>query len=163
VCAQVTDTMMITFAPLPIVNAGPDRLTCADQEGIDLSGIISNSLGGIWSTGGSGFFAPSATNLLTLYYFSTADSASGRIILSTTYFPSAADQAAGSVTLNLTSTGNGDCYFYSDNITITFGIPLVNAGIDDTVCTTNFPVQLNGSGANGTWSGGAGTFLPGVN
>ncbi len=110
-----------------------------------LTGAVSGgSTTGIWTTTGSGTFAPSATTL------------------NATYHPSIGDLAIGSVTLTLTSTG--PCTPEDDAMVVTFSPkPIPDAGPDQSVCRNNSVVQLAGSVLNavgGVWTGGAGAFLP---
>ncbi|MEZ4801051.1 MAG: hypothetical protein R2809_15015 [Flavobacteriales bacterium] len=64
----------------------------------------------------------------------------------------------------MTSTGNNTCVAVADNVTITFApSPIVNAGIDQTVCGNNAQVNLNGFinfALGGQWSGGLGSYAP---
>ncbi|MEB2340957.1 MAG: gliding motility-associated C-terminal domain-containing protein [Flavobacteriia bacterium] len=144
----VSDQVTITITPAPVVNAGANLATCANQPTAQLAGVVTNATGGVWS-GGSGTFNPSANNL------------------NATYTPTLGEIAAGTVTLTLTSTGNGLCNAVSDQVVITIApAPVVNAGVDQTVCSNNANVQLAGSvthAAGGIWSGGTGGFSPSIN
>ena len=144
----VSDQVTFTITPAPIANAGIDRTVCANQPTAQLSGVVNNATGGIWS-GGSGTFNPSNTNL------------------NATYTPTLGEIAAGTVTLTLSSTGNGLCNGVSDQVVISIApSPVVNAGVDRTVCSNNSNVQMAGSVSNaggGIWSGGTGTFSPSIN
>ncbi|HRG00767.1 MAG TPA: gliding motility-associated C-terminal domain-containing protein, partial [Bacteroidia bacterium] len=67
--------------------------------------------------------------------------------------------------LTLTSTNNANCNAVTDNIIINFTpSPVVNAGVDFTICRNNPSSVLSGSVSGGTstgiWSGGLGTFNP---
>src|SRR6185503_5059640 len=79
----------------------------------------------------------------------------------------AAEIAAGGVTLTLTTNDpTGPCPPVSDQVRLNFNpAATANAGADQVVCASSPQVQLAGSvgggAANGTWSGGAGTFNPG--
>ncbi|MEZ4789735.1 MAG: PKD domain-containing protein [Flavobacteriales bacterium] len=143
-----SDQITITITPTPIANAGANITTCANQSTAQLAGVVNNATGGVWS-GGSGTFNPSNTNL------------------NATYTPTLGEVAAGTVTLTLTSTGNGLCNAVSDQMTITIApSPVVNAGVDQTVCSNNATVQMAGTVSNaggGIWSGGTGTFSPSIN
>ncbi|MEW6470004.1 MAG: PKD domain-containing protein [Bacteroidota bacterium] len=148
-CNAVTDTMVVTFSPSPLVNAGSTIYLCTGTMTANLNGSVTGgSTTGIWSTLGSGTFTPSNTTLNATYNLSTADT------------------AAGSVTLILTSTNNGNCLAEDDTVTIIItSIPTTSAGIDDTVCANNAVVTLNGSVIGGSGSGqwtssGTGTFAP---
>jgi len=70
------------------------------------------------------------------------------------------------VTLTLTTIDpSGPCPAVSDQVRITIDpITIVNAGIDQTVCSSSPQVQLQGSVSgtvtSGGWTGGTGTFSP---
>lgn len=150
-CTAVADNLILTITPRPIVNAGNNITVCANNSSIiALNGTVSGgATTGIWSSSGTGSFANN-TNLITTYTLSVAD------------------KAAGSVIIKLISTGNtaGTCRADSSTFTITIlPAPIVNAGIDRSVCSSNSNIVLNGTvigGANtGIWtSSGSGTFLP---
>ena len=128
----VSDQIVITITPAPIVNAGANINTCANQSTAQLTGVVNNATGGVWS-GGSGTFNPSNTNL------------------NATYTPTLGEIAAGTVTLTLSSTGNGLCNGVSDQVLITIApAPVVNAGVDQTVCANNSNVQMAGSAVSYT-------------
>ena len=143
----VTDQVTITITPAPGVNAGANLTVCANQSTAQLAGVVNNATGGVWS-GGSGTFNPSNTNL------------------NATYTPTPGEIAAGTVTLTLTSTGNGLCNAVSDQMVINIApAPVVNAGLDATVCSNNAAVQLAATVSNaggGIWSGGTGGFSPSI-
>ncbi|HEU4716573.1 MAG TPA: hypothetical protein VFU15_02015, partial [Bacteroidia bacterium] len=144
-CNSVSDQVLITISPAPVVNAGADINSCANNSTVSLNGQVFNAGGGQWS-GGSGTFFPNSTTL------------------NATYTPSAAEISAGSVTLTLTSTGNGTCSAVSDQVVISYApSPVANAGSDQTVCGNNATVSLGGFVnfcAGGQWSGGLGLFSP---
>ncbi len=125
------------------VNAGADQTVCANSYA-QLNGIVAGGVTtGEWSSSGSGTFSDPTD-------------------LNATYTPSYTDQMNGSVTLTLTSTGM--CFPETDQMTLTFDpAPTVDAGTDQSVCSNNADVSLNGSisvASGGIWSGGAGTFSP---
>ncbi|MFH2095351.1 MAG: PKD domain-containing protein, partial [Bacteroidota bacterium] len=144
-CVAESDNMEIVITQAPIVNAGPDLNSCANNPTVTLNGNVLNATGGQW-TGGTGVYNPSNN------------------VLNATYTPSAAEISNGSVTLTLTSTGNGNCVPVADNVTINIGTaPVVNAGTDQSACGNNPNVVLNGSvtgASGGTWSNGLGVFNP---
>jgi gliding motility-associated-like protein len=146
-CNEVKDEVKINITPAPAVNAGTDKTVCADIAGVALSGIISNATGALWTTNGTGTFAPNAATL------------------NASYKPSNADTLAKVVVLTLTTTGNGNCLSVNDQVTITIKpTPVVNAGPDETICADVEFVTLTGSVLNatgGSWtSSGSGTFSP---
>ncbi len=147
-CNAVSDQMVISIAPAPVVNAGADRTVCSNNAAVQLAGSVVHATGGIWS-GGTGGFSPSIN------------------ALNAVYTPSITELANGSVTLSLTSTGNGSCLPVSDQMTIYFSqAPTANAGVDRTVCANDPSVALNGAvtiATGGVWSGGSGTFSPNAN
>lgn len=122
----VTDQVVITISPAPVVNAGANLTTCANQPTAQLAGVVNHAGGGIWS-GGSGTFNPGNPNL------------------NATYTPTLGEIAAGTITLTLTSTDNGNCNAESDQVVIAImPAPVVHAGVDRTVCSNNASVQLAG-------------------
>jgi len=146
-CNQVTDLVQINFTPPPIVDAGLDLSVCKNNPTTSLSGLVTGpTSSGIWS-GGTGTFNPSNTNLNPLYT------------------PSAAEIAAGSVTLTLGSTSNGNCNQVTDAVVITItNAPIVNAGLNLSICKNNTASVLSGlvtgPTTTGIWSGGSGSFNP---
>src|SRR5258706_4268146 len=145
-CPSVNDQMIVTIDPAATVNAGADQTICAGST-VTLAGVIGGSATvGTWS-GGAGAFAPNATTLNAVYT------------------PSAAEVTAGSVTLTLTTDDPpGTCPSVFDNMVITIDpAATVNAGGDQTICggsTVTLAGIIGGSATVGTWSGGAGTFVP---
>ena len=146
-CNQVTDLVQINFTPPPIVDAGLDLSVCKNNPTTSLSGLVTGpTSSGIWS-GGTGTFNPSNTNLNPLYT------------------PSAAEIAVGSVTLTLGSTSNGNCNQVIDTVVITItNAPIVNAGLNLSICKNNTASVLSGlvtgPTTTGIWSGGSGSFNP---
>lgn len=142
-CAAVSDQMILTISPIPSVDAGPDIVACSDVTSIQLNGKVKVASSGYWISTGTGTFSPSPESPTAQYLPSASDK------LTTTY-------------LILNTAGNGSCNFYSDTLSLSFDTnPKVNAGPDRTVCSTDLPIQLEGSGNNATWaSPGGGIFLP---
>lgn len=142
-CNSVSQDVNVTIVPVPVVNAGTPQTLCGSATQVNISGTVKNAGGGDWSiVSGSGSFV-------------------NPVSLSTQYTPSIQDKTSGTVRLKLTSTNNGTCNAVSDEVEIDFTIvPTVNAGPDQTVCTNDFPVSLQGSGSAASWNGGAGTFTP---
>ncbi len=140
-CSMVTDDMTITISPAPTVDAGPDEEVCGNVSSVSLNGTVTNATGGSWTTSGTGSFTDAN-------------------VIDAVYNQSTADTTSGSVTLTLTTTGNGVCTAHSDDVTITFSnVPTAAAGTDQTVCTNEYPVVLNGAGSQGSWSSdGSGSF-----
>jgi hypothetical protein len=148
--ASISDTILITITPKPVVNAGGNQTLCANASGgVALNGSVTNATGGAWS-GGTGSFAPNANTL------------------NATYVPTAGEKVAGTnITLTLISTGNGLCTAITSSKTLSItAAPTINAGLDKTVCANAFPVSITSTEtvATGvTWSGGGGSFSPNSN
>jgi len=146
ICSAAADNIKITFSPVPTASAGPDITACTGIGSVSLNPTVTVATGGVWTTTGTGSFNPDENTL------------------NATYIPSAADQTAGSVLLILATTGNGACNQQTDTVAVDFSpVPSIEAGPAQTVCQTDLPVQLAGSGTTGMWSGGAGTFSPNAN
>jgi gliding motility-associated-like protein len=148
-CSAVTDSMLITFTPAPVVNAGTDIPVCLGSVTAVLNGTVSGgATTGQWSTLGTGIFSPNNTTLNATYNLSNADT------------------AAGGVFLVLTSTNFGNCVAVTDTVHITMTpAPIVSAGNDITVCANNDTVALSGSVSSGATTGywstsGTGIFIP---
>jgi gliding motility-associated-like protein len=101
-CTVSTSSMTITFTKLPAAIAGPNQLVCTQSGSVQLSGAISISGGGKWSTEGTGIFTPSVSDL------------------NATYVPSPADISNGEVELRLTVNDPGICYAPVDSLTVFF-------------------------------------------
>ncbi|MBS1634476.1 MAG: PKD domain-containing protein [Bacteroidetes bacterium] len=147
-CLAVSSQMTVNITGAPTVNAGTDQIKCKASVNAALSGTVTVTNTGIWSTLGSGTFTPNANTL------------------NSTYVPSTADTSAGSVLLVLTSSNNGGCIAVTDTVKISYAdIPAVYAGSSQTVCANNANVALSGTvtagGSAGIWSSsGTGTFTP---
>ncbi|MBI4944760.1 MAG: PKD domain-containing protein, partial [Bacteroidetes bacterium] len=148
-CVSNPKTAVVTITPPIIVDAGVDQTVCGNNATVSLNGSVSGgSTTGQWTTSGTGTFVPTSTTL------------------NANYIPTAADTAAGTVTLTLTSTNNGGCPATVSTITITItNAPVANAGVDQTVCSNNASVSLNGSvnsaATGGLWTTlGSGNFVP---
>lgn len=147
-CLDVIDSLTVTINAAPIVEAGPALTSCENNPTDTLQGSVTTFLGagqGTWS-GGAGSVSPSSAALQGIYS------------------PSPAEISNGTVLLTLTSTNNGICSAESDNVTLTIlPAPTVSAGGDQTVCSNNADVTLNGSftvASGAVWVGGLGTFNP---
>lgn len=145
-CPDDVDSVIIHFTEAPTVFAGPDLVICSSETEIDLNGSVSGtSSTGIWTTSGSGTYAP-ATNPITTYSISSSDT------------------VVGNITLTLTSTNNGNCLAEVDNVEITFqSAPDVNITASDSVCANLTLLDLSGtvsSGYSTTWTtGGFGSVV----
>jgi gliding motility-associated-like protein len=145
-CFSVQDTIAITFTPSPTIDAGADLDVCSNNPVVDLNGSVNVATGAIWS-GGLGSYSTSNTDMNASYTLSPFEI------------------QTGSVTLTLTSTGNGNCIAVQDQITVNVtSAPIVNAGVDMTICANDLNVPLNGSVVGstntGVWSStGTGQFV----
>jgi len=138
-----TDTMMISFDPLPIADANNDEVICVNQD-ITLSGFIFNSDAGFWATTGDGTF----------------DDAN---LLDATYSPGSNDLIAGFVELILTANPRLACADSDqDTMMVVFTpLPIVMPGADSTICENNTLILYGDTtySSTVTWStGGDGTF-----
>lgn len=120
-CDNDSDTLVITFAPLPIANIASADTICFLQS-IDL---ISNSNTGIgvWQTIGDGYFTPSDTGATITYN-------SGII-----------DSDLGYATLIFHSLNNNGCSPTTDTTIITI-LPLPEANIGTLVSCVGSPSQI---------------------
>jgi gliding motility-associated-like protein len=150
-CNMVRDTMIVTFTTAAIVDAGADTITvCSNNPSVSLSGSVSGSTTtGKWVTSGNGLFLPN------------------NLSLSCTYQPGSQDIANGGVWLYLESTNNGNCSIEMDSAFVEFTeSPVVDAGVNQIICSNATEVNLNGlvSGPtiSGQWTGGNGTFVNGA-
>jgi len=139
-CSAKTAVAVVTFVPVPTVNAGADQTSCGT---VSLNASVTNAGGVRWISSGSGTF-------------------SNQNAASTTYTPGAFDLSVGSATLYAIPT-NSYCVGDSDKVVITF-LPanIVSAGIDLTTCQ-NSPVTISGSSVTNSTSvlwttSGTGTF-----
>ncbi len=144
-CAS-TDIVNVTVNPLASADAGPAQAICA-SNGATLAGVIGASVTtGTWS-GGNGTYSPNNTTLNAIYT------------------PDLTEIIAGSVTLTLTTNDPpGSCLAASSSITISINVPpIINAGLDDTICvggTALLAGLVGGAATNGSWTGGSGTYSP---
>jgi gliding motility-associated-like protein len=145
-CAPVSDNLVLTITPIPSADAGPASINvCSTAPSVELNGSVTNAEGGLWSTLGDGTFSDEEA-------------------LSTVYTFGVDDKTHPSVLLTFISQGNGACLFYTDTIRIHFTPTTdVNAGPDRTICRTDFPIQLQGSGTTGLWSGGTASQFSNIN
>ena len=144
-CNPVSSSMTLKVIPAPIVNAGPDLSICSNNAIATINGTVSNASSQVWSSssGCSSCFSSTASP-------------------NSVYTGSSADVASGSVVLKLTAS-QAHCNDVKDSAVITFtSAPIVTAGpLGAFFCHDNPAVQLSGSSStsSGKWSG-AGTFVP---
>lgn len=149
-CTQLKDTIVLTVNPQPLVNAGADQVVCSNNAVVQLAGSVSlGATTGIWTTTGSGSFAPNNTTMNAVYTASPADT------------------TAGQLWMILTSTNNGGCNAIVDSMKVTItNAPSVDAGpASVSVCANNATVTLSGtlhgSATSAKWtSSGTGVFSP---
>jgi gliding motility-associated-like protein len=147
-CPNTYDSLVVNFINPPVVATSGDVSVCANNPTVAITGTVSAGTftTGTWSTTGSGLFSPNTNSLSTVYQLSPADIAQGNIVI------------------RLTSTNNLNCNQVYDSLRVTITPkPNVNAGINDTICSSNVFYPLNGSvtgGASaGTWTSlGNGSF-----
>ena len=143
-CIATNDSTILTFTSTPISLITSKDSSCAGIP-LSISAITTNNAG-IWTTNGTGTFAPNDTTL------------------SATYIPSAADGVAGTVTMIFTSTHNGACRSNADTLQVfltpspTALFTSTNACSLDTVSFTDGSTIASGSIASWSWNfGDAGT------
>jgi len=148
-CVAETDTMILTYTPEPVVDAGVDTIyVCENNPIASLNGTVTGvTTSGKWTSNGVGIFSPD------------------NLTLNATYTPSPGDLGAGSVWLYLQSTSNVNCLPVFDSVLIEFTpSPVVNAGANMLACTNDAGIDLSGTVSGGTttgiWTGGAGTYTP---
>ncbi len=134
------------FKSESFVSAGLNDTVCSNVD-FPINGFIGGGpITGIWSNNGYGSFSNPSNSL------------------SNTYVPSALDVFVSPVRLILTSTGQ--CPIKKDTILLYVNPqPMVSASADQTVCSNNPVVNLNGSiqggATTGVWTvNGTGTFAP---
>ena len=118
-CADlVEDSLILSFAEPPVVDAGPDQTVCEDIADVQLNGTASQYDTITWTTSGNGTFTGNNNN-----------------IEDPIYIPSIQDLEAGSVTLTATAIGDINCTDAVDDVVITFARnPQVNVGVDLSLC-----------------------------
>ncbi len=148
-CNNASDQLHATITESPVANAGPDQTICVSNLAVQLNGLISGvSTTGTWVSGGTGYFTPNANTLNAIYHASAQDSLNGQVYL------------------YLSSTNNGTCFPAIDTLSLHITPPgFVNAGPDNSVCSNNPDVPLNGiisgGASTGIWTtSGTGVFTP---
>mgnify|MGYP000847460224 FL=1 len=116
---NISDALVLSFAPIPTVSAGSDDAVCGNNS-YSLTGASAVNYSTItWSTSGTGTF-------------------SNTTLVNPEYYPSTADVASGSVVLTITASSLAPCNTTaSDNMTLTFNLtPQANAGPNANSCGT---------------------------
>ncbi len=128
-CPNRRDTLVIYFTEPPFIDAGGDQLVCSNTTDVALNGVISGvTTTGVWSSGGTGGFSPSQTNLGGSYILSTDDISNGL------------------VTLYLQSTNNANCLAVQDSVQIQIiDFPVVTITSMDSICSSNTSLNLTGT------------------
>jgi len=142
-----TDLMKLSFASVPIADAGDDDTMCNDAPYYSLAADASNYTTITWTTSGNGTWgSPSTSGNEDAYYY-----------------PSADDKADGFVTLTM-SLVNSPCTLVQDDMVLNFQpLATVDAGpASATICEDDSPYSLDATAANYetiTWThDGDGTF-----
>ncbi len=143
--AAATDSLLLTFMPAAIANAGPDASSCSNGSYTVSGATAANYSSVSWATSGTGSFISNSA-------------------LNPVYTPSPADITAGMVTLSLTVNGLAGCAGASDMMVLDFvSQPQVNAGTDAHMCTGPYVLSgassTNCSSVNWTVSNGSGSLL----
>ena len=149
-CGPVSSSMTITYIQQATASAGPNQTICSSSATAGLGGTVGGgATGGLWTSSGTGTFAPNATTL------------------NATYTPTAADTAAGAGTLTLTSTGQQPCAAAVAHVVVNISLAATaSVGAAETLCssssaTTALGGTVGGGATGGTWSAsGTGTFSP---
>ncbi len=146
--APVSDQMVLTITPLPVVNAGNDQNSCSTSSFAITGATALHYTSLSWSSTGTGTFSnPNALN--------------------PTYYPTTTDITAGSVILTLTATSNAGCSNGSDSFLLTFGTSATaNAGPNASICQSE-DFQVTGASASNAssiqWTtSGTGSFFNGT-
>ncbi len=156
-CGDITDQMLLSIIPGPVVNAGPDDSICEGS-----SYLVSNSSAGyfntlIWTSNGSGTFNDPS-------------------LLHPLYTPGTGDINNGSVILTLTVYGSDPCPSINDAMTLfIMKAPEADAGPDAAICQGSaFNIEATASNyvsvnwthtGTGSLSGGSTltpTYTPGI-
>ncbi|WP_143470488.1 gliding motility-associated C-terminal domain-containing protein [Labilibaculum filiforme] len=133
---EVPDSRTITVLEPAIVDAGADIAICGNEVA-NLSAVVSNQTGFLWSTSGDGSFSNSSN-------------------INSTYTPGSNDVANGSVQLTATANSNSPCGTVSDFLTLTLNpIPFVGFGDNQASCDGgNVILDAQNSGSSYSWNTG---------
>ena len=147
VCPTASSPLVLTIIPKPIVEAGTNGTICQTGTFTVSGASVQNASLYSWSLSGPAIIQLGTENTLTPVIVPNAG-------------------ATGTITATLSATGNGICpVVITDFITIQINpIPVVNAGIDGSICEGTTSFQLNGTASNATnysWTTtGGGTIQP---
>jgi len=128
-CPSESETVSVSTANTPEVNAGPDLTACQSSPTVVLNGSVLYA-NPFW-VGGNGTFSPNRSSAIA------------------TYTPTPAEITSGSVTLTLTSVNaGGGCINTSDEVTILYStLMTISETIGDIVCngqTTTISAAVSG-------------------
>lgn len=116
-CFTASDSLMITFNPMPEVFAGNSITICPGESLVLSEATAINHLSLLWSSSGDGSFENPTT-------------------LEAVYIPGESDVESGEVELTLTAQGNGDCEGVVSSMNLNFyAAPNADAGEDLSVCS----------------------------
>jgi len=145
-CPAVSDAVVFTINPVPVVNAGADQFVCASAGTVDLAGTATNAESTVWSSSGDGVFLSGSGDLITSYIVGNLDVSNG------------------AVTLVLTANGLAGCASASDTMTVDLSNPLTAGFSVSPACEgsiTQFTDQtevLAGTIVSWTWDFGNGNI-----
>lgn len=144
-CGPVFTSRTINVDSFAVVAAGADDTICAGNSYTLAGSRSGGATTSIWTTTGDGTFNDSS-------------------LVNAIYMPGVNDTANGTVTLIITTDDPaGPCSFVVDSMTLTIEPePLVNAGVDDTICAGgnyNLAGSFGGTATFVTWTtSGDGVF-----
>jgi gliding motility-associated-like protein len=146
-CIGVQDAITLNIFPEGTVDVGSNAIACANNPELQLNAVLTGATEGIWTSNGSGTFAPDNTDP------------------NATYVPSPADIVNASV--NLVFTATNSCNVATDFLTLSFTpAPIVDAGPDQAVCDDILPFEITGSVTNAggaQWSSSGSGFFQNAN
>jgi gliding motility-associated-like protein len=147
ICPSYVSSLLLNIIAKPIVEAGTNGTICQTGTFTVSGASVQNASLYSWSLSGPAIIQAGTENTLTPVIVPNAG-------------------ATGTITATLSATGNGICpVVITDFITIQINpIPVVNAGIDGSICEGTTSFQLNGTASNATnysWTTtGGGTIQP---
>lgn len=142
-CPDISDSLVITYYPLPILVAGNDIITCRNNPVLQLSASVQNAAGVEWEIS-NGQYSPSRTSYTP------------------TYIPSANELLRDSIYLYISAIDDHNCQNAIDSQKVVFSpAPIINVYNDTTICDLAESISLNAKITNASgvnWSGGNGVF-----
>jgi gliding motility-associated-like protein len=137
-CLAATDSLYVVYTQEPIVNAGTNIITCANNSPVQLAGLISGpTTTGFWS-GGNGSYSTDSSDLNSIYT------------------PTATEVSSGSIILTLTSSNNQTCLSEYSTVQIDVVSPpfanfnFTNECLGEEITFTDF--SLSGFGVITNWN-----------